>query len=455
MKFGLEAEKFIFDVESHRPSQRVFSILDALSDYDEFHPFPAGRSKPTNEFVLSMIEFGTSPSRNPLDVLEHYLFDYLMVQEIGMRNNISMVPLGSLPINYIPKMIPKYAYTIQNSIISSQKYKDWELTETCPLRIAGNCAGIHVHIEVESAREHLFLTDELVTKFNLGLMMTPLIGASSSPYFFGETTAHSMRGKKYFSELYAKFPRNGQLSPVFETSAEILAFAKSACDYWTDEGIKLGFSESEMRPSAVAKSNNWSPIRWNPRWNTIEIRCLDSDLIDMDAAKFIWIASAMRAVDIKGENLKCEIMSGKLDHRMLENAFNVIDGKIQILPTEAIQEIFNRAIMSGPNDELVYTYLLKLGSFCQERLAGKSEMKLFKRLWTAIENRHTTSDLILRNTRHASTLEMPEANDVILNAVQMQSESTTNLKSILHPNSHEEWYSQKQESPYVRTHGAH
>ena len=119
MKFGLESEKFLFDVHTQRPSKGVFRFLDALSDFDGLGT-DLGQQI-TNEFVLNMVELGTSPSSVPMEVIKEYLFNHLLLQSVAQRENVALVSLGSMPMDYQPHMLPKWPYFVQNSILAGKK----------------------------------------------------------------------------------------------------------------------------------------------------------------------------------------------------------------------------------------------------------------------------------------------------------------------------------------------
>lgn len=420
MKFGLESEKFIFNLESNRPSKGVFSFLDALSDFQTSHSTDV-ISKATNEFVLSMVEIGTKPSSSPMEVLKDYLFNFLMIQSVALREQVALAPLGSLPMNYLPHMTPKWAYFVQNSILANRKQESWTMNQKSPLKAAGNCAGMHVHIEIETPPEFLFSNRELQDKFNMGLMMTPLIAFGSSPYFFGSHQAFSMRGHSYFHGVYKNLPLNGGLPPVMNSSIEVLNFVHESIKSWIERGVKLGFSRENLQRLTSKKGANWNPLRWNRQWNTIEIRCLDSDSLDMDASKFIWISSAMKRMDLKGEALICSPIKTKtrVDKKMIDECFETSGRRVCILPTAAIQEIFSRAIKSGTRDRLVEQYLHRLANFATYDLEQEYRW-VFKILKRALNTHQTTSEILLRKTRNRSQITETQAEILVNLAIAKQ-----------------------------------
>lgn len=428
MKFGLEAEKFIFDHKSLKPSESVFSILDAVSDFAPSIYHYMGDKKTTNEFVLNMLEFGTTPSDRPLEVLKDYLFNYLMIKTVAAREQVSMVPMASLPMDYLPHMTPKRAYYVQNSILSGRRQADWAMDTNSPLKAAGNCAGIHVHIEIETPYHYLFSNDELKNKFNMGMMLTPMIAFASSPYFYSRHEGKSMRGIKYYQEVYKRFPLNGQLPPVMESSIDALNFTRRSGDHWVNEGMKLGFEREELESLVSQKTANWNPLRWNARWNTIELRFLDSNSIDIDAARFIWICSAMRRMDLKGENLSCRTLSAKkLDLALINDSLQVSGKEVSILPDFAIRDLFERAMIFGTRDDLVEAYLYRLAGFAESGL-GAGERWLFNNQLDVLKQQMTTSDWILSETNGKSVLTEKEAIEIVMSLISYEEERIQQLK---------------------------
>jgi hypothetical protein len=429
MKFGMEAEKFIFDMKTKLPSESVFSFLDALSDFErnEFHAL--GDRKATNEFVLNMIEFGTTPSVKPLDVLKDYLFNYLMIKNVAAREQVSLVPLASLPMDYLPHMTPKRAYNVQNSILAGKKSNDWMMDKNSPLRAAGNCAGIHVHAEIETPHEYLYSNAELKNKFNMGLMITPMIAFSSSPYFFNLHEARSMRGLRYFHGVYENFILNGGLPPVMHSSVQVLEFVRQSSEYWIQAGIKTGFSPEEMKTQVSLKSANWNPLRWNHRWNTIEIRCLDSDFFELDAAKFIWVCGAMKRMDPQGENLTSIVMKSdkKLDSGMIRECLKLSGKEVSVLPTTALQELFRRAMISGLKDDLVESYLYELRDFSREGL-NPGEGWIFEKLSHVLSTQETTSECMLKLTNFSESISNEKATELVEGSIMKNDEFIDSLK---------------------------
>ena len=428
MKFGLESEKFLFDVQTQRPSKGVFRFLDALSD---FEPFVGSDSTPmiTNEFVLSMVEIGTPPSPDMMEVIKEYLFNYLLLQSVAYRENVAVVSLASMPMDYQPHMTPKWPYYVQNSILDQKKQTSWMMDKKSPLLSAGNCAGVHVHFEMETPPEFLFSNRELQDKFNMGLMMTPMIAFSSSPYFYGEHKASSMRGLRYFYQVYKKFPLNGGLPPVMNSSAEVLQFIQESISLWVDHGVRLGLDKEDLERLTAKKGANWNPIRWNRQWNTVELRCLDSDRIDLDCSKFIWVCNALKRMDIKGEALEATPLktAQKVDRKMLDECFDVRGKKVAILPTAALEDIFLRAVMKGTRDELVEHYLYRLADFSEAKM-DRDHKWIFQILKKVLESQTSTSYRLLERTNAKAKISEKVAIELVNESIEDQKKITRLIK---------------------------
>jgi hypothetical protein len=426
MKFGLESEKFLFNLRTGRPSKGVFSFLDAISEFPRDQLINSYSPKATNEFVLNMVEIGTDPSASPLEVLKEYLFHFLMIKMVAEREDVTLAPLSSLPMNYLPHMIPRWGYYVQNSILAGRKQSSWMMNDRSPLKFAGNCAGVHVHIEIETPPEFLFSNNELVNKFNLGLTLAPLIAFSSSPYFFGKHSAQSMRGLNYYGQVYKNFPLNGALPPLMASSMEVLNYFQKSIEHWLRRGVRVGFHEDELKRIVSKKGANWNPVRWNRQWNTIEIRCLESDFIDMDGSKFIWICTAfMRLVN---EGLTCEILDGnKLDKKYINDLFHVCGGRLSIPCAKFLQDIFLRAIQNGLEDEFVEHYLYRLLSFVEIGVEDDHKW-IFNRLKNSLETGFTTSSWLMFETGHKKRLSPTESRDIVLKSIERQAQIIKSLR---------------------------
>jgi hypothetical protein len=396
MKFGFESEKLLFDLKDDSIYYGVFGLVDALSDYVAYH----GEDIPkrvTNEFVLNMVEMNTLASTSQREVIEDYLRLHQIVSDVSLREKVVPLPMAAVPFQFTPNMVPKWAYYVQNSILSGKKLKDWALSPLSPMADAGNCAGLHAHFEIEAAPEFLCFSDELVDKHNMGLMLTPMTAFSASPYFYEEHSSASMRASRYYLGVYEKFPLNGNLPPVMSTSEEVLRYTLSGIENWIEAGIRIGFSLEEMRKITAKKGANWSMIRWNRTWNTIELRCLESDRVDYDIGKFTWVAGAMKRMDLQGEALKPVLLRdahARLDARMIEDAFGVSGNRVSILPTAAIHELTERAIKHGMRDKLVVRYLERLAEFARPGV-DEDCLPVFDILKNALDQRHTTAEKML------------------------------------------------------------
>jgi gamma-glutamyl:cysteine ligase YbdK (ATP-grasp superfamily) len=423
MKFGLEVEKFLYDLKHNKPSEGVFHFLDAFHDYD-----PDSERNITNEFVLNMVEIVTDCSDDPSDILKEYVVDYLMFSSVARRESVSMIGMGSLPMDYQPHMAPRWAYFVQNSILSKKIQESWTMSKDSALTPAGNCAGIHIHTEVETTPEYLFSNRELQDKFNLGLMLTPMIAFASSPYFFGEHRAKSMRGQKYFYGVYNDYPLNGDLPPLMHSSEEVLLYFKKAAEEWMREGTSLGLPQEDLEKLLKRKGASWNPIRWNRHWNTIELRCLDSDRLDYDCAKFIWVTGAMKRMDLKGEALRCFPLKGPLSEKMVDEVFRVDHGVVTILSNEGIKELFNRAIEFGLHDPLVVRYLERLGEFAVKGI-DTDNMPLFNILKDSLLKKETTADRFLDFCGSKENITSNEAQNLVLGAIE---EEIKVIRSFVH-----------------------
>jgi len=428
MKIGFESEKILYQLQEKSIYHGVFRLVDALSDYVSFHGEDIP-DKVSNEFVLNMVEMNTIASPSQREVVEDYLLLYQIVRDVSSRDNVVPLPLSAVPFHFTPTMVPKWAYYVQNSILSGKRLKDWALLETSPLADAGNCAGLHAHFEIEALPEFLMFDRELCDKHNMGLMLTPMVAFASSPYFLSDHSAHSMRGKRYYYGVYANHPLNGGLPPVFKSSEEVLRYTHSGLEHWIGQGTSIGFKEDDLRKLIVKKGANWSMVRWNRTWNTIELRCLESDRIDYDVAKFIWVAGAMKRLDLKGEALKpVTLPDTPLSQELIEQSLQVTETEVTILPTQAIHDLTNRAIQFGLSDALVECYLKRLAEFARPGV-DEDCMNTFAILERVIESKRTTSALVLEMTGGTPSLTQEKCLPHIEKLIEQNSVALKNLRA--------------------------
>lgn len=429
MKFGFESEKLLYDLKTDTIHHGVLELVSALSDYESY----LGKDLPrriANEFVLNMVEVNTIASARQREVIEDYLLLHQVVSNVAYREKVVPLPLASVPFQFTPAMVPKWAYYVQNSILSGKRLKDWNLSPQSPLADAGNCAGLHAHFEIETPPEFLVFSDELVDKHNFGLMLTPMTAFSASPYFYGEYSAYSMRAHRYYNKVYQKFRLNGGLPPVMKTSEDVLRYTLEGIEYWIAAGVKIGFPREDLVKLTSKKGANWSMIRWNRTWNTIELRCLESDRADYDISKFTWVAGAMNRLDKKGEALKPMLIPtmAPLDQAMVNDAFSVNGNEVTILPTHAIHELTGRAVQSGFDDPLVESYIHRLSDFAR---AGVDEdcRVVFEILRKALDKRKTTAEVILQAVGHAKQITHDQCVPVIRTLLQREHLAVQSLRT--------------------------
>lgn len=417
MKFGFESEKILYDLKDDSVFHGVFTLVDALSDYARFHG-EGLTTRVTNEFVQNMVEVNTISSHLQREVIEDYLLLHQIVTDVALRQKVVPLPLASYPLSFTPSMVPKWAYYVQNCILSGKRLKEWALSTRSPLAAAANCAGLHAHFEIGTLPQFLVFTPELVHKHNMGLMLTPMTAFAASPYFDDVHEATSMRSRSYYEGVYSKYPLNGGLPPVMQTSEEVLRYTLSGIDAWIEAGMRVGFSREDMERIVAKKGPNWSMVRWNRTWNTIELRCLESDRVDYDISKFAWVAGAMKRLDPKGEALEpVALASRPLDEKLVDETFAVSGKQVTILPTLAIHELVGRAVARGLRDPLVERYLHRLHAFAQPGV-DEDCLPTFAILKGALDRRESTSDRFLQAVGGTSKIDPSRCSHAIRELLQ-------------------------------------
>jgi hypothetical protein len=386
MLFGFESEKILFDTTRQRVFHGVHRLLDAVTDLGREED--ARRVEP--EFVLNMIEIVSSASASLLDVAREYLRSYAIMEAIAARASVVMLPVGSYPLGFKPIMAPKWRYCVQNAILSGDRENGFTLTRGRGLFDASNCAGVHVHAEIQTLPEFNVFHRELADKHNLGVALAPLIALASSPYFRQRHRAHSMRARRYYRGVYRGFRAHGGLPPLFRSSSQVLRYYHRGMNRWIARGVALGLAPDLMRKLTDRHGAHWGMVRWSRRLNTIEMRCFDTDRVDLDLAKLALVAGAMRRLDPSAEGLTV----ASRDDLPVEKAFSIENGAVVIPGEAALRRLVDTAIERGLRDDNVTIYLARLTEFAA-RGVWREEMFLMEPAVESIARRLTTSDRIL------------------------------------------------------------
>jgi gamma-glutamyl:cysteine ligase YbdK (ATP-grasp superfamily) len=399
MKFGLESEKIIYDVKNKQITNKAYRIIDALSDYKvPYGDDPVERVKP--EFVLNMIELISNPSESLLDVARDYLFSYEIVRDAASRHHVVLLPIASFPLAFDPVMVTKWSYLVKNSILSKNYDPGWDLKPEHALFNAANCSGVHIHCEIFTPSELVPFNHELMSKHNLASALTPLISLSSSPYFNGEHEAKSMRVKKYFMDLYGNTPLQGGMPEIYSSSLETVKHYYDSYTDWLRLAKEVGHDVDAVAKMIKETGADWGMIRWNRKWNTVEMRCLDNDFVDMNIGKFVAAAGALRCLS-KLPNEDIQVLPLPKSHSVTEmrekvkRTFELNGNTIWVLATEDLHEVLKQATYQGLESDLVYDYMKKLTLFSLQNLKPEEKWLLIPVI-ESIKNRTSTSDWILQ-----------------------------------------------------------
>ncbi len=404
MRLGFESEKILFDTSRDHVFHGVHQLLDALSDLGREED--ARRVGP--EFVQNMVEIVSSASASLLDVAREYIRSYAVMETIAARASVVMLPVGAYPLSFKPLMSPKWRYFVQNAILTGDRAEAFTLIRGRGLYDAANCAGVHVHAEIAALPEFLAFDRELADKHNLGLALVPLVALASSPYFRGRHRAHSMRALRYYRGVYRRFRENGGLPPLFDSSSAVLRYYHRGMQRWSARGVALGFGEDEMRRLTERHGAHWGMLRWNRRVNTIELRCFDTDRVDLDLAKLALVAGAMRRIDAGGEGLAVTLR----DDLPIDRAFSIEAGAIQVPGTAQLPRLVRAAVSRGLRDDDVVTYVVRLIELAVQGISGE-ELFLVEPALDCVAARRTTADRILEANGEAPTIERARALELL------------------------------------------
>lgn len=408
MKFGLESEKIIYDSKEKQITNKAYRIIDALSDYKvPYGDDPVERVK--TEFVLNMIELISNPSESLLDVARDYLFSYEIVRDAATRHNVVLLPIASFPLAFDPVMVTKWPYLVKNSILSNIYDPGWDLKPEHALFNAANCSGVHIHCEIFTPSQLVPFNHELMSKHNLASALTPLIALASSPYFNGEHEAKSMRVKKYFMGLYGKNPMQGGFPEIYSSSLETAKHYYDSYTDWLRQAGEVGHDVEAVARMIKDTGADWGMIRWNRKWNTVEMRCLDNDFVDMNIGKFVAAAGCLRYLSkLPDQDLQVLPLPKSHNEAEIREKINRIfegDGKtLWVLHTADLHIILEHAAIQGLENDLVYEYLKKVIHFSLQNLQPEEKWLLIPVIH-AVKNRTSTSDWILQKMGKAKKLD--------------------------------------------------
>jgi gamma-glutamyl:cysteine ligase YbdK (ATP-grasp superfamily) len=442
MKFGLESEKMIYDLKEKKISHSAQRMLQGLEDYKVIYG-DSDVNRVTGEFVHSMIEMASSPTADVFGVVRDYLISYGLVREVAERTGKRLLPVGSYPLSFQPTMVSKWEYYVKNAILSNNSEVGWELAPGHGLFAAANCAGVHVHAELETQPQFHPFSNEIIDKHNLAVALIPLCAFSSSPYFEGVHEAKSMRAYRYFFGIYEKFATGAGIPPMFSSSLSLLRYYLQTSRTWVSRGESLGFDPSDLQKLTVRNGANWGMVRWNYKWNTIEMRCFDTDLVGMDLAKFTLASRALKRADLKGEHLHARILLGEnadlpsdpikqdaLIKTLLPEIFEVTGSEVTVLPTVLMHRLIYLSVTEGLSHPLVYEYIGKIIRFASYELDWK-EKWVANVLTKAYFDCESTSDWILKFTHRKKNLRREDVDQLILELLKKEDAQFEILSSAL------------------------
>jgi hypothetical protein len=431
MRFGFESEKLIYDAKQNKISDYANRILVILEDYKVLYGEDE-INRVTGEFVFNMIELSSSPSESVFDVARDYLFSYELIRDASKRLGKTVLPIASYPLHHAPSMVPKWAYYLQNAVLSHDAEIGWKLLPEHKLYPAANCAGVHLHAEIDTFPEYLSFTDELVNKYNLAVSLVPLNAFASSPYWESHREANSTRCTKYFRGIYGPHPENGGIPQIYTESAQVVKQALRAYESWKGKAEALGFSSGEVRKILQKSGAHWGMVRWNRKWNTVEMRCFDTDLVGMDVGKFTLASRALKRTDLQGEALRMKAMTApsesiandpaKLDTwiaERLSESLAVSGGDVQIFPTAAIQRLIILAMEEGLSNDLVYQYNDRILNFATAHMSRR-ERWMADEVITAFQKREATSDWMLKETSKKKTLRKEDVDSLMATLLERE-----------------------------------
>lgn len=442
MKFGMESEKLLWDTRTRSIAHSANRILASLDDYKVVYG-DAPVDRVTGEFVLNMIEIASSPSEDLLDVVRDYLFSYELIRDVAARGGVVPLPLAASPVSFDPIMVAKWRYFVQNAALTRDPNVGWLLRPQHKLFDAANCAGVHIHIDVATPAEFVAFDPDFARMHNVAAMLAPLVALGSSPYFRGVHEASSMRALRYYFGVYAECPELGGMPPVSDDPVDLVRYYYDGLRSFRRRGRDVGIDANDMDRLTERAGTHWGMVRWNRRWNTIELRCLDTDFVDLNLAKLATVAGVVRRAASdwtvrvgpagRGAPAARDVWDASADPLLEDLLTSFVDRPhktLNVLPQPMLHRLIWLAITDGLTHPLVYAYLLRIVKFAHVGLRPH-ELRLLQPLLEVLKSRRSTAEAVLERTGHAARIDEATSTGIVEHAIEEEQRRYSKIRGVL------------------------
>jgi hypothetical protein len=382
---GYETEQFILNSDGSIDNSE---ILFKKAKLKKFHV--------EKECAKSMIELSCLPAKRLKTTSESMVDNHLLLQEIAQNEGKYLYPFGTYFGTQNLVFRNKVQYNIKKKILGENKFK-----------YAGYCCGCHQHYalprglfdhknKIIKEMINSKINKTLIDSFNFTTAVDPVLTTltQSSPFvdcklFAKDSRIIIYRGGKFLKfkdGTYSKHRLFGALQQYKTTVRDLNTTQKRRYQKWKMLVSKAGYdAEKYIKPEKIL-AYNWSPVKIN-RHGTLEYRGYD-----MNYMSILFGASALLKFSLREiqQNFKIVI---PLDISTKE-AFKIENNLIFIPSFSEILRLQKKAAYYGLEDEEVYNYVKSFYNFAK-KITNKDYYTLLKPIDEIIENKKTTSDLII------------------------------------------------------------
>ena len=386
---GLEVEFMLIDKNG-----RILNNADKIIELCKKN---APKAAIIPEIAENMLELGSTPSTKVSTSAASLLDNINIAVKAASDQNTLLLPMGTYPGNFTPKMRDKGLYKIKK-LLFAEKYD-----------LTGECVGFHLHHALpegsfQASSKNLKAVinaktkKSLVEAYNLSIAIDPVLTTfmQSSPFYRGKHLGKDSRmivyrgGKVlgYTEGLYAEHLEEFGALPEYKLSESDLmdmiieryADWKKAIRDAAPEIVDLAQYESILE-------TNWSPVKINPH-GTIEMRGMDMSLPSL----MFSISVVLKAIFQKVYDHSLQVVPS---HIGMEDYFKEEGGKLYVPPDDYVRnKLQYYSAHPGMENNSINSYCRSFLKLARSAMRGKSK-QLLRQFEDMVENRATLSDQLI------------------------------------------------------------
>tara|TARA_Y100000310_G_scaffold345846_1_gene471102 strand:- start:199 stop:1530 length:1332 start_codon:yes stop_codon:yes gene_type:complete len=350
------------------------------------------------ECAKNLMEIASYPNEQVLDTMDNLLGELEYLLSIAEKEELLLLPLGSYPGSFHPKMREDKPYMIKQSIFGKNRFL-----------IAGRCAGFHCHYTLpkgifdEQMRIVKMLVrskikDSLVNSYNFLIAADPALSTlmQSSPYYQGKYYGKDSRiiwyrgGRRLdnMKGLYAYLQEFGGLPPYRLTALDILDIVTTRYERWRGHVKNLGINLRVISRYGSVLDTTWNPVKINPN-GTLEQRGMDMNHIQ-------YIGGIGNIIKYILKKLQEEFYAVVPSDIGIKEPFKVEGDTVYIPPFAYVKTDLQKfSAYEGLDNDAVYNHCKRFVKFAASVIPKEHHdlINPFKRM---IEEKKTVSDEILQ-----------------------------------------------------------